>query len=66
VKRKDLISHLEANDCLLYREGGRHSLFRNTVNNKLSAVPRHKEIKNVLCLKICKDLKIEAPKGKWS
>jgi len=39
-----------------FREGGNHSIFLNTVNNKISAVPRHSEIKDLLCKKICKDL----------
>lgn len=31
-------------------------------NNKTSAVPRHKELKNILCTEICKALEIEKVK----
>ena len=43
------------------REGGNHSIFLNTINNEISSVPRHKEIRNNLCRKICKDLEIPFP-----
>ena len=58
---KDFLKHLINNHCLLLREGGNHSIFRNTINNKISSVPRHKEIKNNLVRKICRDLEIPAP-----
>jgi hypothetical protein len=46
---------------MLLREGGNHSIFLNTSNNKVSSVPRHKEVRNNICLKICKDLEIPSP-----
>ena len=61
MKTVDLVRYLKINHCQLYREGGNHSIFINTVNNKLSSVPRHKEVKNNLVRKICKDLEIPVP-----
>ncbi|MCK4345892.1 MAG: type II toxin-antitoxin system HicA family toxin [Bacteroidales bacterium] len=45
----------------MLREGGNHSIFINQVNNKISSVPRHRELKNNLCRNICKDLEISFP-----
>lgn len=62
MKRKDLLTHLRRHGCLLYREGGRHSIYYNPVNNKTSSVPRHREIANFLARKICRDLGIPRPR----
>ncbi|RLA06562.1 MAG: addiction module toxin, HicA family [Gammaproteobacteria bacterium] len=61
MKRNVLLKHLHKNSCVLLREGGRHSIWQNTTNNKISAIPRHNEIKEFLCYKICKDLEINRP-----
>lgn len=58
MKRKKLIKYLENNNCILSREGSKHSLFKNQDNGKMSTVPRHPDIKENLCRKICKDLMI--------
>jgi predicted RNA binding protein YcfA (HicA-like mRNA interferase family) len=58
LKRRELIRHLQANGCELLREGGRHSVFVNRANRKVSTVPRHSEVKDFLALKICRDLEI--------
>ncbi|MBC8146607.1 MAG: type II toxin-antitoxin system HicA family toxin [Bacteroidetes bacterium] len=61
MKIFDFKKHLRVHRCELFREGGNHSIYINKVNNKISSVPRHKEIKNNLCKKICKDLEIPSP-----
>lgn len=61
MKRRDLIRHLEQHGCELLREGGSHSLFVNRVTRKATAVPRHSEINEYLCAKICGDLQIPKP-----
>ena len=61
MKRKDLLKHLNNENCVLKREGGNHSVFINIENKKLSAVPRHTEINDFLIKKICKDLGIQSP-----
>jgi len=61
VKRIDLIRHLEAHGCRLLREGGSHSVYLNPATRKPSTVPRHREIKEFLVRKICRDLEIPAP-----
>ena len=58
MKRHKLIQHLERNGCLLLREGGNHAIYLNPANNKRSAVGRHKELDDLLCTKICKQLEI--------
>jgi len=59
MKRSKLIKHLIASGCELLREGSRHSIWRNMDSGSLSAVPRHKELKEQMARKICKDLKIK-------
>ncbi|MFH2094955.1 MAG: type II toxin-antitoxin system HicA family toxin [Bacteroidota bacterium] len=58
MKRNKFIKYLEKNGCDIAREGSRHSLYKNTSNGKMSTVPRHPDIKESLCRKICKDLGI--------
>ena len=61
MKRTDLVRHLESLGCYLLREGGKHSVFVNPVNNQTSAVPRHREVNEFLARKICRDLGIAEP-----
>lgn len=61
MKTVNFLKPLHLHNCVLIREGGNHSVFQNLLNRKISSVPRHKEIKNNLCRKICKDLEISAP-----
>lgn len=56
MKRRDLVNYLLQNECVLIREGGRHSVFYNPFLKRTSTVPRHNEIDNGLAKKICKDL----------
>jgi predicted RNA binding protein YcfA (HicA-like mRNA interferase family) len=58
MKRKKLIKYLQDHNCVLAREGAKHSLYRNAKTGDLSTVPRHSDIKENLCRKICKDLGI--------
>ena len=58
MKRKALRQHLLNHNCQLLREGSKHSVFYNPVNNKTSTVPRHREIDDFLAKKICRDLGI--------
>jgi predicted RNA binding protein YcfA (HicA-like mRNA interferase family) len=59
MKRNKLVKYLEKNGCVFIREGGSHSLYKNLVNSNISTIPRHPEIKENLCRKICKDLGIK-------
>ncbi|MFA5867869.1 MAG: type II toxin-antitoxin system HicA family toxin [Actinomycetota bacterium] len=61
MKRRALLAHLKKHNCVLLRQGARHSVFINTANNKVSTVPRHSEIVDLLAKKICRDLEIPAP-----
>jgi len=56
MNRRQLLSHLKENECLLFREGKRHSVFHNPKTGRTSTVPRHSEIDDLLAKKICKDL----------
>jgi mRNA interferase HicA len=56
MKRRQLIQYLKKNGCSLLREGSNHSVYYNPVNGKVSAVPRHSEIADLLARKICRDL----------
>jgi predicted RNA binding protein YcfA (HicA-like mRNA interferase family) len=61
MKRTDLVRHLAANGCELFREGGRHSIFWNPANRRTTAVPRHAEVVEPVVSRICKDLGIPKP-----
>ena len=61
MKRVALIHYLREQGCIHFREGGNHSIYLNPSEKKVSAIPRHKEIYDVLVRKICKDLGIESP-----
>jgi len=61
LKRRDFIAHLKKHGCELLREGSNHSWWHNPANGARSAVPRHNEISDTLCRKICKDVGIEKP-----
>ncbi|MBA3944942.1 MAG: type II toxin-antitoxin system HicA family toxin [Herpetosiphonaceae bacterium] len=58
ANRRRLISHLTKHGCVLVREGGKHSIWRNPVTGDVSQVPRHSEIDGKLARKICRDLGI--------
>ncbi len=62
MRRDNLLRHLRSHGCELLREGGRHSWWINQGLNKRSAVPRHREISDILANKICKDLGIDPAK----
>lgn len=61
MKRRDLIRYLEAHGCELLREGGRHSVFVNRPVGKVTAVPRYREINELLARRICRDLQVPEP-----
>lgn len=58
MKRKDFIRHLEKHGCLLKREGSKHSLWYNPTNGRAATVPRHNELKDFLCIQICRQFDI--------
>lgn len=58
MKRRDLIYYLKCHGCEFLREGGNHTIYVNRVVQKVSAIPRHKEINELLVRKICRDLQI--------
>ena len=58
MKLRQLIKHLVAHGCNLDREGRKHSWWHNSERGTFAAVPRHREISNVLAKEICKELGI--------
>lgn len=58
MKRLVLIKQLERHGCVLIREGGNPSIYLNPANSKRTAVGRHRELADLLCNKICKQLDI--------
>jgi len=62
MKQKELIKHLEKHGCVFFKEGANHTHYINPKNPAVKVpVPRHKEISNLLAIKICKELDIPAP-----
>jgi predicted RNA binding protein YcfA (HicA-like mRNA interferase family) len=44
MKIRDLERHLRGHGCVLFREGGAHTVWLNPANRKIASVPRHREI----------------------
>jgi predicted RNA binding protein YcfA (HicA-like mRNA interferase family) len=63
MKRKALIRHLEQHGCEFLREGKKHTVYVNRAAQSSSTVPRHREIKDFLANKICRDLQVPDPKA---
>lgn len=61
MKLRDLLKHLEEHGAEFLREGGSHTIYVNRSKGKVSAVPRHREVKDFTARKICKDLDIPLP-----
>ena len=61
MKLIDLERHLREEGCVLYREGGGHSIWLNPSLRKIASVPRHREIKEGMDRAICKQLEIRRP-----
>jgi len=61
VRRVDLLRHLDQHGCELLREGGSHTLYVNPISGKVTTVPRHREINELLARKICRDLDVPPP-----
>ena len=58
MKRSKLIKHLKEHDCEFDRHGGNHDLYVNRSTGKVTAIPRHKEVKRFTARAICKQLGI--------
>ena len=56
MKRADLIKTIEGFGCGLVRHGGKHDWYRNPVTGVAQAVPRHREIKELLARRIIRML----------
>ncbi|MBI1853556.1 MAG: type II toxin-antitoxin system HicA family toxin [Planctomycetes bacterium] len=61
MKRRDLIHHLEENNCRFVREGAKHSWYAAPDGHSYSAIPRHREIVDFLVRKICRELGVPDP-----
>ena len=61
MKRVDLLRHLRQHGCQFVREGSDHSIWENPANTRRTAVPRHREIPDYTCMRICKQLGITGP-----
>lgn len=57
MKRRDLISKLEAMGCVFVRHDANHDWYTNYKTNVSQPVPRHSEINEYLAKSILKKLK---------
>ncbi len=58
MKQRDFICHLERFGCQLVCHEKRHSAYWNPANRKVTTVPRHIELEDSLCGRICEELGI--------
>ena len=63
MKRSVLLAHITAHGCVLVREGGSHSIWKNPGSGEIQAIPRHREIKKFTAKSICRKLGIIPPAG---
>jgi len=56
VKRRDLISRIEAAGARLIRHGGKHDIYHHPNTGVSQPIPRHREINELLARKIIRDL----------
>ena len=61
MKRAALLRHLRTHGCEQEREGAKHSVWRNPTTGHRTTIPRHREIKDILAHKICRDLDVPEP-----
>jgi predicted RNA binding protein YcfA (HicA-like mRNA interferase family) len=61
MKIRDLERHLRSHGCVLFREGGAHTVWLNPANRKIASVPRHREIKERTVESICRQLEVPQP-----
>ena len=62
MKRRELVRHLERHGGALLREGAKHSRYVNLADpTRVTTVPRHAEIADLLARKICRQLGIPDP-----
>jgi len=61
MKRRDLLAHLSRHGCRFVREGGEHSIWENPANGRRTSIPRHREIPDFTCQRICRQLGIPKP-----
>ncbi|MEW6033432.1 MAG: type II toxin-antitoxin system HicA family toxin [Chloroflexota bacterium] len=59
VKRRDLVSYLEANGFYLLREGGKHSIYTN--GSKTVPIKRQRTLDRITANELCKQAGL-APK----
>jgi predicted RNA binding protein YcfA (HicA-like mRNA interferase family) len=64
MKRAKLLKHLHQHGCRFHREGGKHTIYTNADGTRLTAIPRHPEVKPHTVRKICQDVGIPAPEEK--
>jgi mRNA interferase HicA len=56
MKRVDLIRTIEGFGCVLIRHGSKHDWYRNPTTGVSQAIPRHREIKELLARRIIRML----------
>jgi predicted RNA binding protein YcfA (HicA-like mRNA interferase family) len=56
MKRLELIKTIEKNGAVFIRHGSDHDWYKNHETGVAEAVPRHREIKNILAKKIIRRL----------
>jgi mRNA interferase HicA len=59
MKLRQLERHLRGQGCILFRQGGSHTVWLNPRNRKIGSVPRHREIKEGTVHAICKQLELQ-------
>jgi predicted RNA binding protein YcfA (HicA-like mRNA interferase family) len=60
LKRRDLITRLEAAGAILIRHGCKHDIYHNPGTGNTQPIPRHREINEMLAKKILRDLTEQA------
>jgi len=62
MKRLDLTRHIEAHGCEFLREGGNCTIYINRLAQRVSSIPRDREINDFICW----DLQVPDPTATYS
>jgi mRNA interferase HicA len=56
IKQRDLVRHLTRHGCRRVRQGGRHEVWTDARGERISTLPRHREIPRGTARAICAQL----------
>ena len=63
MNRRNFEEHLRDHGCEFHHRGGKHDIWWNPSNEKLSSVPRHRTLRKGTVRAVCRELNVPRPDG---